>query len=202
MQSLHYAIALTGGIATGKSTAASILKSLGYSIIDADTIAHEVLAQHSARVVEAFGNEICDSALQIDRKKLGAIVFANPEKLRILESIVHPIIAQTIYDKAAIYEQRKTPFFVDIPIFFEKPELFAFLSKSVLVYAPPDVQLARLRSRNNLSENEAKQRIAAQIPIELKKQKADDIIDNSGDVQALQIQVERYLQRLRAEYGL
>lgn len=202
MQSLHYAIALTGGIATGKSTAASILKSLGYSIIDADTIAHEVLAQHSARVIETFGNEICDSALQIDRKKLGAIVFANPEKLRILESIVHPIIAQTIYDKAAICEQRKTPFFVDIPIFFEKPELFAFLSKSVLVYAPPDVQLARLRARNNLSENEAKQRIAAQIPIELKKQKADDIIDNSGDVQALQIQVERYLQRLRAEYGL
>ena len=175
---------------------------MGYAIIDADTIAHDVLTQHSARVIEAFGREICNADSNIDRKKLGAIVFADPEKLRILESIVHPIIAQTIYEKAVVLEQRKLPFFIDIPIFFEKRELFAFISKSVLVYAPPDVQLARLQARNNLSLEEAKQRIAAQIPIDVKKQQADDIIDNSGDVQVLQIHVERYLERLRSEYGL
>ncbi|MDE6978150.1 MAG: dephospho-CoA kinase [Helicobacter sp.] len=199
---VKFSIALTGGIATGKSTVASMLKLLGYAIIDADTIAHDVLMQHSARVIEAFGREICNADSNIDRKKLGAIVFADPEKLRILESIVHPIIAQTIYEKAVVLEQRKLPFFIDIPIFFEKRELFAFISKSVLVYAPPDVQLARLQARNNLSLEEAKQRIAAQIPIDVKKQQADDIIDNSGDVQVLQIHVERYLERLRSEYGL
>ncbi len=199
---VKFSIALTGGIATGKSTVASMLKLLGYAIIDADTIAHDVLTQHSARVIEAFGREICNADSNIDRKKLGAIVFADPEKLRILESIVHPIIAQTIYEKAVVLEQRKLPFFIDIPIFFEKRELFAFISKSVLVYAPPDVQLARLQARNNLSLEEAKQRIAAQIPIDVKKQQADDIIDNSGDVQVLQIHVERYLERLRSEYGL
>lgn len=199
---MQFSIALTGGIATGKSTVASMLKLLGYAIIDADTIAHDVLIQHAARVIEVFGREICDVNSNIDRKKLGAIVFADPEKLRVLESIVHPIIAQTIYEKAAVLEQRKIPFFVDIPIFFEKRELFAFISKSVLVYAPPDVQLARLQARNNLSLEEAKQRIAAQIPIDVKKQQADAIIDNSGDVQALQVQVERYLERLRSEYGL
>lgn len=199
---MKFSISLTGGIATGKSTVASMLKLLGYAIIDADTIAHDVLTQHAARVIEVFGREICDVNSNIDRKKLGAIVFADPEKLRVLESIVHPIIAQTIYEKAAVLEQRKMPFFVDIPIFFEKRELFAFISKSVLVYAPPDVQLARLQARNNLSLEEAKQRIAAQIPIDVKKQQADAIIDNSGDVQALQIQVERYLERLRSEYGL
>lgn len=199
---MQFSIALTGGIATGKSTVASMLKLLGYAIIDADIIAHDVLTQHAARVIEVFGHEICDVNSNIDRKKLGAIVFADPEKLHVLESIVHPIIAQTIYEKAVVLEQRKIPFFVDIPIFFEKRELFAFISKSVLVYAPPDVQLARLQARNNLSLEEAKQRIAAQIPIDVKKQQADAIIDNSGDVQALQVQVERYLERLRSEYGL
>lgn len=199
---LRYSIALTGGIATGKSTAAELLKQHGYDIIDADTIAHDVLAQNAARVIDVFGHSICDAHSNIDRKKLGAIVFADPEKLRVLESIVHPIIAQTIYDKAAALEQRQEPFFVDIPIFFEKRELFAFISKSVLVYAPPDVQLARLRARNNLSQEEAQQRIAAQIPIDTKRQQADDIIDNSGDVAALQIQVERYLERLRSAHGL
>lgn len=155
---MQFSIALTGGIATGKSTVASMLKLLGYAIIDADTIAHDVLTQHAARVIEVFGREICDVNSNIDRKKLGAVVFADPEKLHVLESIVHPIIAQTIYEKAAVLEQRKIPFFVDIPIFFEKRELFAFISKSVLVYAPPDVQLARLQARNNLSLEEAKQR--------------------------------------------
>ncbi|MDE7255653.1 MAG: dephospho-CoA kinase, partial [Helicobacter sp.] len=179
----RYSIALTGGIATGKSTAAALLKQHGYDIIDADTIAHDVLEQHAARVIAVFGRGICDADSNIDRKKLGAIVFADPEKLRVLESIVHPIIAQTIRDKAALLEQRQKPFFVDIPIFFEKRELFAFVSKSVLVYAPPDVQLARLQARNNLSLKEAQQRIAAQIPIDSKKQQADDIIDNSGDVE-------------------
>ncbi|MDE5817348.1 MAG: dephospho-CoA kinase [Helicobacter sp.] len=199
---LKYGIALTGGIATGKSTAAALLKELGYDIIDADTIAHDVLEQHAARVIAVFGRAICDADSNIDRKKLGAIVFADPEKLRILESIVHPIIAQTIRDKAALLEQRQKPFFVDIPIYFEKRALFAFVSKSVLVYAPPDVQLARLRARNNLSLDEAQQRIAAQIPIDSKRQQADDIIDNSGDVEALKIQVERYLERLRSGHGL
>lgn len=199
---MRFSIALTGGIATGKSTVASMLKLLGYAIIDADTIAHDVLTQHAVRVIEVFGREICDADSNIDRKKLGAIVFADPEKLHVLESIVHPIIAQTIYEKAAVLEQCQKPFFVDIPIFFEKRELFAFISKSVLVYAQPDVQLARLQARNNLSLEEAKQRIAAQIPIDVKKQQADAIIDNSGDVQALQVQVERYLERLRSEYGL
>ncbi len=199
---LKYGIALTGGIATGKSTAAALLKEHGYDIIDADTIAHDVLQQHAARVIAVFGRAICDADSNIDRKKLGAIVFADPEKLRILESIVHPIIAQTIRDKAALLEQRQKPFFVDIPIYFEKRALFAFVSKSVLVYAPLDVQLARLRARNNLSLDEAQQRIAAQIPIDSKRQQADDIIDNSGDVEALKIQVERYLERLRSGHGL
>lgn len=201
MEDLEHAIALTGGIATGKSTVASFLQLYGYKVIDADQIAHIVLEQQQDSVLRVFGDSIL-GVNGVDRKKLGAIVFADREKMLWLEDILHPFIRAEILRESLVLEQSSVPFFVDLPIYFEKPDVFGFLKKNVLVYAPYETQLRRLQNRNHLSLEEAKQRISMQLDIEHKKQKAHDIIDNIDSLEMLQNNIEGYLQTLRSQYAL
>jgi len=189
-----YAIALTGGIATGKSTATQMLASRGFRFIDADTIAHAVLDTQHAAVGEMFGQELIHEG-RVDRKALGAIVFANPTKRRELESLLHPLIQEEIAAKAVKEDALGKPYLVDIPLFFER-EAYP-IQQVAVVYAPRELQIRRLMVRNGLSETEALRRLDAQMDIEEKRRRATWVIDNTGDHAALERECERVTQLIQ-----
>jgi dephospho-CoA kinase len=182
------AIILTGSIATGKSTVASLLKLYGYSIICADDIAHEMLKKHSNDIEKMFGTS--------DRKELGKIIFNNKEKKRELEKFLHPKIKEKILEKANELEKYNVPYFLDIPLYFETGNYNEF-KNVVVVYTPYELQLKRLMERNSISEEEAKKLINLQLSIEEKKEKATYIIDNSQDLKHLQKEVDKFIKYLK-----
>ncbi len=179
-------VGLTGGIATGKSTVARILEDrLGIPVINSDQIARDVVKKGRIgykRVVEVFGHGILDSSGEIDRAKLGKLVFDDPQKRRLLESILHPLITQEIDRRVKEKEQEGHKLIVlEIPLLFEKG-LQNRVDYTVVVYAPEEQQLDRLMKRDGLSLEEAKKRLKAQIPIDEKIKLADFVIDNSKGV--------------------
>lgn len=179
-------VGLTGGIATGKSTVARILEDrLGIPVINSDQIARDVVKKGQIgykHVVEAFGDGILDSSGEIDRAKLGKLVFDDPQKRRLLESILHPLITQEIDRRVKEKEQEGHKLIVlEIPLLFEKG-LQNRVDYTVVVYAPEEQQLDRLMKRDGLSLEEAKKRLKAQIPIDEKIKLADFVIDNSKGV--------------------
>ena len=193
---LQYALALTGGIATGKSTTAAMLKARGYAVVDADSIAHEVLKRERGEIVEAFGEGVLEGG-EICRKKLGMIVFGDAQKRAILEGIVLPRVNEEILSRAEKLEARGEIYFLDIPLFFEQGGRERYPGKwVVVVYAPKSYQLARLMARNNLKQIEALQRIDAQLSIESKRAQGDFVIENLGDLEALERKIEGFLRAL------
>jgi len=164
-----HAIVLTGGIATGKSTVCSLMGLSGFRIIDADSIAHQVLDESAAEVAKVFGNEFVSGG-KVDRKRLGALIFANSDKRLALEAIVHPKIKAQIEQEAQKQEKFGKPYLIDIPLFFEREGVYD-IDKVIVVYAPQEVQLERLIKREGFSKEEALSRIAAQLPIESKKER-------------------------------
>ncbi len=191
---LKHAIVLTGGIATGKSTTSAILSLLGFRVIDADKIAHQVLNMVSDEIAKAFGDEFVNSGI-VDRKKLGALIFANRDERLKLEAIVHPKIREEIFNEALKQEKFAKPYLIDIPLFFEKRDAYN-IDKSILVYAPKELQIERLTKREGLSKDEALQRIEAQMPIEKKLSLATFVIDNSKDLKHLQKECERVKEEI------
>ncbi len=190
---MQHAIALTGGIATGKSTVSTLLKLHGYEVIDADTVSHEILQQQAPAIVELFGPEYVEEGV-VNRKMLGALVFADRAQLRRLEALLHPLIREEIMRRAALSEEQGVPYFIDIPLFFETG---AYDVKKVLVvYAPRALQLERAMKRDNMSEQDALARINAQLDIEEKRKKADFVIDNSRDISYLSDQVEAFRRQI------
>jgi len=186
----QYAIALTGGIATGKSSAAKLFGSWGFEIIDLDMIAHKVLDEQQEKISELFG-AACVVEGRVDRRALGKQVFADTEKRKKLEALLHPLIRQEAANRASILDASGKPYLVDIPLFFE---LNSYpITRSILVYAPREIQLQRLMQRDGYSIQEATQRIDAQMNIETKKQQATFVIDNSGDL----AQLERECRRVK-----
>lgn len=196
MQTLQYAIALTGGIGSGKSTVCNFLKLYGYSIIDADSIAHSVLEECKEEIIALFGSEILIDS-QINRKKLGNIIFHSKEKRQLLQDIMHPKIKEYILKEARKQESKKTPYFIDIPLFFEcqaKEETSYPIGISWLVYAPKDLQIKRLMQRNSYTKEEALERISAQMPLDDKIPLSDFIIYNDRGLEELQEDIERTLK--------
>ena len=165
-----YAIALTGGIATGKSTVASLLGLSGLRIIDADAISHKILDQNAAWVKEHFGEEFITPRGKVDRPALGKVVFADKAKKTLLENFLHPLIRQEIERQSEKQDGFKYPYLIDIPLFFEGNAYD--IKDSVVVYTPADIQLERFMKRNGFSEEESKRRIASQMPIDEKKTRA------------------------------
>ena len=198
MQNFPNAYVITGSIASGKSTVVNLLKERGFSVIDADLIAHEQLEICKCEIVEAFDEQILDETGKIDRKKLGAIVFNEPKKLKNLEQILHPKIKAEILSKASQLESLREIYFVDIPLFFEKKERYSEFKNVAVIYAPKELLLSRLMSRNALSLEEAKARVELQIDIEQKKKMAKFIIDNSGDRENLKLELEKFLGQICA----
>jgi len=191
---LKNAIVLTGGIASGKSTVSSLMQLFGFRVIDADKIAHIVLDESASEVASVFGAEYLDGA-KVNRKKLGSLVFANKEKRLMLEQIVHPKIRAEILEQAKKQEKFNKPYFIDIPLFFEREGAYD-IDKVLVVYTPKEVQLERLIKREGLSHQEAMQRIDAQLSIEQKRQKATYLIDNSKDLSHLQQECQRVKEEI------
>lgn len=189
--SFKYAIVLTGGIGSGKSTIASFLKLYGYEVVCADSIAHTILDQSAKEVVEIFGKEILENN-RINRKKLGEIVFNDKKKKGILEKILHPKIKEEILKQAKALETKKIPYFLDIPLFYETKN-YPF-KEVLLVFVPREIQIQRIQKRDHLESQAIQARISSQMPLEEKKQLASYVVDNSGDLENLQKEVEKYLQ--------
>ncbi len=198
MQKFPNAYVITGSIASGKSTVVNLLKERGFSVIDADVIAHEQLEICKREIVREFGEQILDEAGKIDRKKLGAIVFREPKKLKNLEQILHPKIKAKIFFKASQLERLGQVYFVDIPLFFEKKERYAEFKNVAVIYAPKELLLSRLMSRNALSLEEAKSRVELQMDIEQKREMAKFVIDNSNNRENLKLELEKFLKQIGA----
>jgi len=192
-----YAIALTGGIATGKSTVASLLALNGMRVIDADKISHKILDESKEWVKETFGEEFVTQK-GVDRKKLGSLIFSNQKMKKILEDYLHPKIKKAIEEESQKQDSFKFPYLIDIPLFFENNNYP--IEKSVVVYTPKEIQLERFVKRNGFSKEESLKRINSQLDIEKKKQLSTWVIDNSKDLKHLQIQVEKFVEDIKSSY--
>jgi len=188
-----HAIALTGGIATGKSTVCNLLKLHGFLTIDADKIAHRLLDDNSAKIATMFGEEYVENG-KVLRKELGKIIFSNEKNKLKLEALLHPLIKEEIIKESKVFEDQEKPYFIDIPLFFEK--MHYPIPKSLVIYTPKELQIQRLMQRDKILEEEAKLKISNQMDIEEKKKLADLIIDNSSNLKNLQKEVEKIIKEI------
>ena len=193
----EYAIALTGSIATGKSTVASLLLLNGMRVIDADTISHEILDASISWVEETFGKEFLKLG-KVNRSKLGELVFSNNDAKKTLEEYLHPKIRAEIEKRSEKQDRLKFPYLIDIPLFFENNNYN--IKTSVVVFTPPDVQLERFIKRNGYSKEESLKRIATQFPIEEKRDRGTWVIDNSKNLKHLQQECENFVAIIKERY--
>ena len=191
----EHAIVLTGGIATGKSTVAKLFAEYGFEIIDADRVAHRVLDEQHEQIAALFGSGFVKEG-RVDRKALGALVFADEEKRRELEALLHPLIYREIEKEAQRLDALGKPYLVDIPLFFETGGRYP-IRRSLVVYTTQAQQLDRLIRREGYSAEQARQRIDAQLPIDEKRDRATYLIDNTGDLAQLKAECERVIGEMR-----
>jgi dephospho-CoA kinase len=191
-------VALTGGIATGKSYVLSRLRERGVPTIDADDIVHEALGPGTptTKVIAAqFGSVFLKPDGGIDRPRLGAKVFGDPEIRLRLEGIIHPVVYQTISNWYAALDRPMG--IASVPLLFETRREGEFDFVAVTL-CPPDVQLQRILERGGISAEEARQRIAVQMPAEQKAQRADFVIQTDGTKTATDRQVDELLIALHS----
>lgn len=187
-------VGITGGIATGKSTVTKMLRSHGYTVLDADVMTHKAYEPGSETFKQITASFDCLENGEISRKKLGQIVFQNPQQKKVLEDIIHPYVYKRMEE--GIRTASGSLIFLDVPLLFEAH--FDTLCDAVIVVScTPDIQLRRLMARNHLSKEESQRRISSQMPLAEKEARADYVIDNSGDRYHLQNQVKRVLGELR-----
>jgi dephospho-CoA kinase len=192
---------LTGGLASGKSTVAARFRARGVPVIDADQIAREVVEPGSeglARVVEAFGEGVLAPDGSLDRGKLGDLVFAAPERRRVLNSILHPRIGARSAERVAALDAAGEPLACYEAALLVENHLSDAFRPLVVVAVAPDVQLARAVARDGSTEEQARARIAAQLPLATKIAAADYVIDNAGDRAATERRADEVLEAIRA----
>ena len=194
-------IGLTGGIATGKSTVSALLKKAGAVIIDADLIARKVVKKGQPayrKIVQNFGETILLTDGEINRSVLGDIIFNDPQKKQLLNSIVHPHVRKE-QNRQLKYIEKNDPdaiVILDIPLLIES-QMYRDLSEVIVVYATELIQIKRLMQRDNISEADALARVRSQMPIEEKKGKATIVIDNSSTRENTRTQTLKIFQRLK-----
>jgi len=195
-------VALTGGIATGKSYVRAQFEKRGVPTIDADTLARDAVAAGTpglAAVIDRFGRDVLAPAGTLDRHKLASIVFMDPEARRDLEAIVHPAVREATsgwFD--ALDPARYSVAIADIPLLYEVGRERDF--DAVIVTAvDPETQVRRVIDRDGASDAEARQRLAAQLPIEDKVRRADFVIHTDGTFEQTDEQVRRVLEQLQAD---
>jgi dephospho-CoA kinase len=193
-----YVVGLTGGIGSGKSAAADEFARLGASVVDTDAIAHALTQQGGAAVPEVekrFGKEfVRDGAM--DRKKMRDHVFANPAAKRELEALLHPMIRE---ESARQIAAASAPYVVHVvPLLIESPDYRRRVNRVLVVDAPEEAQVARVRARSNLPEEAVRAIMRTQVTRTARLAAADDVIDNAGSRDALRNQVaalhQKYLQ--------
>ncbi|MER2106210.1 MAG: dephospho-CoA kinase [Solibacillus sp.] len=191
-------IGLTGSIASGKSTVAEMLASHGLPIVDADKVARQVVEPGSAtltKIAEAFGADIIAADGTMDRAKVGAIIFHDESQRAVLNQIIHPAIrAEMLRQRDEYVANGAAHVVMDIPLLFES-KLQHFVEKILVVSVDVEVQLARLMARNHFTENEARARIATQIPVAEKEAGADAVIYNNGTIEEAAAQLENILRK-------
>jgi len=178
-------VGLTGGIATGKSTVDAVLHALGAVIIDADVLAREVVEPGEpafAEIAAEFGATVLGPDGRLDRKALGAIVFADPERRRKLEAMTHPRIRERFQGRldALTAEDFRGLVFFDAPVMIESGN-YRNMDRMVVVITDEATQIARLMARDGIDRDEALRKIKSQMPLAEKAKLADYVIDNSGD---------------------
>lgn len=183
-------VGLTGGVASGKSTVSALLRDLGAVVVDADALAREVVEPGTpglAAVAAAFGPEVLADDGSLDRARLGAVVFADPERRQALEAIIHPLVRE----RAAQIEAAAAPGAVvvhDIPLLVETGQAGSF-DAVIVVDVPEDVQVERATRDRGWSQEEARSRIAAQASREQRRAAATYVVDNSGTTEDLRQRV-------------
>lgn len=194
---MTYILGLTGGIATGKSTVSRYFSDKGYAVVDADVVARRVVepgTEGLANIVAHFGTEIIQKDGTLNREKLGAMIFSDAEKRETLNNLLSAQIRRTIMADTETLVNANQPLIVlDIPLLYEAG-YETHCDAVMVVYTTEAVQLERLMVRNNLTEEEALNRIASQEPIETKKDRADIVIDNNGPLNHTYEQVETWLK--------
>ena len=196
-------VGLTGGIATGKSTVSALLRQLGCEIIDADLLARAVVEPGQpalTQIVTEFGRDVVTATGELDRKKLGAIVFAHPERRRRLEAITHPAIRDRFLARLdELAEQGFVGLVVfDAAVLIESGN-YKNMDCLIVVVTDEATQMARLRGRDGTDDAENRRKISSQMPLADKAKLADYVIDNSGAREATAEQVRRVFAALMAE---
>ena len=191
-------IGITGGIASGKSTVTEFLRQQGYQVIDADQVVHE-LQEPGGRLYQAllsaFGSAILREDGRLDRPKLGAMIFGNPQLLAQSSQIQNQIIREELAGRRDLLAETEDIFFMDLPLLFEL-QYEDWFDQIWLVDVTEETQLSRLMTRNALSQEEAEKRIAAQLSLQEKRKRSDVLIDNNGSLEETRQQIRNALQKL------
>jgi dephospho-CoA kinase len=194
-------VGLTGGIASGKSTVAKILQSLGAAIVNADDLAREVVEPgHEAwkEIVASFGADILQSDQTLDRQKLRTLIFNQPEARKRLESIIHPRVRALAEERIRQYAAAGYPVVIyEVPLLFEG-NLQEWLRPVILVACDVETQTARLQKRDHLTAADAEKHIAAQMSLNDKRRLAEYVIENNGSLEDLERQTRQILEELKA----
>ena len=182
-------IGLTGGIGTGKSEVARLLQSLGAAVISADEVGHEAYAPNSEswhEVVDTFGKEILQPSGEIDRQKLGAVVFSDPQQLEKLNAIMHPRMAGMVADRIQVLrDQGVSTVVVEAALLFEAG-WDSLVDEVWTTDSSVESVVERLQARNGMDEKEVRRRIGSQMDRAERIERSDLVVDNSGDVSALE----------------
>ncbi|KAL3836003.1 hypothetical protein ACJMK2_021458 [Sinanodonta woodiana] len=202
-----FLVALTGGIASGKSTVSSMFNELGCPLLDADLVAREVVEPGKTawkKIRKTFGDVVFLEDGTLNREKLGEIVFGNSEKRKLLNGITHPEIYKVMIRRILWYMLKGSQFLMlDLPLLFESAKMVPYMTFTIVVSCSEEQQLHRLMKRNNFSEEEAMARIKSQMPLEEKCRRATYVIDNSNSIEDTQKQVRilhEKLQRSKAHW--
>ena len=191
-------IGITGGIASGKSTVTEFLRQPGYQVIDADQVVHE-LQEPGERLYQAllstFGSAILQEDGRLDRPKLGAMIFGNPELLAQSSQLQNEIIREELASRRDLLAETEAVFFMDLPLLFELG-YDNWFDQIWLVDVTEETQLSRLMNRNALNQEEAEKRIAAQLSLQEKRKRADVLIENNGGLEETRQQLLDALQKL------
>lgn len=192
-------IGITGGIASGKSTVTNYLRQKGYQVIDADQVVHELQAKGGKlyqALVSWLGSAILNEAGELDRRKLSQLIFSSQENLAKSSQLQNDIIRKELANRRDQLAKTEETFFMDIPLLFEQ-DYADWFDEVWLVDVSKGTQLERLMARNNLSQEEAQQRIAAQLSLADKRQRAEIVIDNNGALSDTLKQVQALLDKER-----
>lgn len=190
-------VGITGSIGTGKTTVSNLIRGLGYQVLDADLIAKEELQKNSQgyqQIVKQWGSSVLDVHEEIDKKKMAQMVFNQAEQLRILEAIIHPLVQKKVQQIKKESELRgDLILFYDVPLLYEK-KLQDQFDEVILVVTSPSTQFARIKKRNQWSDEEIRNRLKAQMSLEAKAKYKNIVIDNDEGLPELESKIKETIR--------